>query len=155
MLQPGQPAPAFKLFDHEKKEITLEDFRGKNVLLLFFPFAFSGTCTKELCAVRDDIASYNEVNAQVLGISIDSVFVQARYRTELQLSFPLLSDFNCEAGRAYDCFYEEFIYGTKYVTKRGAFVIGKDGVIRYAEVLKNASEIPDFEAIVQTLKSLG
>ena len=84
----GQSAPEFTLYDSNKSKVRLSDFKGKNVLLLFFPQAFTGTCTKELCAVRDDISRYSNVNAQVIGISVDSVFTLAKYKEEQQYNFP-------------------------------------------------------------------
>src|SRR5690349_9631615 len=104
-LTAGQQAPAFSLYDTEKKKISLSDFSGKNILLLFFPQAFTGTCTKELCSTRDNIALYEQVNAQVLAISVDSLFTLARYKDDQQLNFPLLSDFNKDVSKAYDCLY--------------------------------------------------
>jgi glutaredoxin-dependent peroxiredoxin len=87
-LQPGQPAPDFKLVSSDKKEVALSDYRGQNVVLLFFPMAFSGVCTAELCAVRDDIASYQGLNAQVLAVSVDSPFTLAKFREDQHLNFP-------------------------------------------------------------------
>jgi peroxiredoxin len=149
----GQTAPDFKLPDTDKQFHTLKQYRGKNVLLLFFPFAFTGTCTKELCGVRDDIARYANANAEVLGISIDTHFTLKKYKAEQELPFPLLSDFNKEAIYAYDVAYDEFIL-MKGVAKRAAFLIDKEGIVRYAEVLENASEVPDFAAINEVLASL-
>lgn len=149
----GQKAPGFNLPDTNKQLHTLEQYKGKNVLLLFFPFAFTGTCTKELCGVRDDIARYNNANAEVLGISIDTHFTLKKYKEEQSLNFPLLSDFNKEAIHAYDIAYDEFIL-MKGVAKRSAFLVDKEGIVRYAEVLENASEIPDFEAINKVLATL-
>ncbi|RMF20325.1 MAG: peroxiredoxin, partial [Bacteroidetes bacterium] len=134
---------------------ALEDFQGKNVVLLFFPLAFTGVCTTELCTVRDDLSSYNDLNAQVLAVSIDTPFSLAKFKAEQNLNFPLLSDFNREVARAYDALYEEFVLGMKGVAKRSAFVIDKNGVIRYAEVLDNAGDLPNFEAIKQTLATLN
>ncbi|CAN5836699.1 peroxiredoxin [soil metagenome] len=150
----GQTAPAFKLPDTAKQIHTLEQYKGKNVLLLFFPFAFTGTCTKELCGIRDDISRYSNANAEVLGISIDTHFTLKKYQEEQALPFPLLSDFNKEAIHAYDVAYDEFIL-MKGVAKRAAFLIDKKGIIRYAEVLENASEIPDFDAINKVLEEIG
>lgn len=150
----GQNAPDFKLPDTDKQIHTLNQYKGKNVLLLFFPFAFTGTCTKELCGVRDDISRYNKANAEVLGISIDTHFTLKKYKEEQVLSFPLLSDFNKEAIHAYDVAYGEFIL-MKGVAKRAAFLIDKEGIVRYAEVLENASEIPNFEAINKVLEGLN
>jgi peroxiredoxin len=152
-ISTGQTAPDFKLPDTDKQLHTLKQYRGKNVLLLFFPFAFTGTCTKELCGVRDDIARYANANAEVLGISIDTHFTLKKYKAEQELPFPLLSDFNKEAIYAYDVAYDEFIL-MKGVAKRAAFLIDKEGIVRYAEVLENASEIPDFAAINEVLASL-
>ncbi|MBL7726369.1 MAG: redoxin domain-containing protein [Dinghuibacter sp.] len=151
----GQPAPELALFDSQKNKVTLSGLKGSNVLLLFYPQAFTGVCTKELCSVRDNIAQYNNVNATVLGISVDSVFTLAKFKEEQQLNFPLLSDFNKEAITAYDCAYDSFTdMGMKGVAKRSAFVIDREGIVRYAEVLGNAGDLPNFEAINATLDGL-
>ncbi len=152
-IEIGQKAPVFTLLDSDKNSISLEAYKGKNVLLLFFPLAFTSTCTAELCATRDDIATYNNANAQVFGISVDSRFVLGKFKEEQHLNFPLLSDFNKETSTAYDCLYEDFI-GMKGVSKRSAFVIDKDGIIRYAEVLEKASDLPNFVAIKEVLAGL-
>ena len=153
-IQTGQLAPDFSLRDNKKNKVTLSEQRGKNVVLLFFPLAFTSTCTKELCSVRDNIAFYNNTNAQVFGISVDSLFSLDKFKEEQQLNFPLLSDFNKEASRAFDSIYEDWYNDMKGVSKRSAFVIDKDGIVRYAEVLENASDVPNFEAIQQCLESL-
>jgi peroxiredoxin len=153
-IETGQQAPPFTLHDTEKKEVSLKDQEGKNVLLLFFPLAFTGVCTKELCSIRDNIASYNNANAIVFGISVDSPQTLSKFKQEQGLNFSLLSDFNKEASAAYGAIYDAFAGWMKGVSKRSAFVIDKQGIIRYAEVLENAGELPNFEAIQQTLKSL-
>ena len=150
----GQPAPEFTLFDSDKQKVSLSDYRGQNVLLLFFPQAFTGTCTKELCSTRDNIALYNEANAQVLAISVDSVFTLARYKEDQHLNFPLLSDFNKDVSAAYGALYDTFVFDMKGVSKRSAFVIDKQGLVRYAEVLEKATDLPDFSAIQKTLESI-
>jgi peroxiredoxin len=154
-LEPGQAAPDFSLFDSEKKQVTLAELRGRPVLLLFFPLAFTSVCTKELCSVRDNIAWYNTINAQVFGISVDALQTLAKFKEDQQLNFTLLSDFNKEASRAYYSIYEMFGFNMKGVSKRSAFVIDKEGIIRYAEVLENAGELPNFEAIQQVLSGLN
>jgi glutaredoxin-dependent peroxiredoxin len=155
MITIGQQAPNFTLYTSVKGEtVTLENLKGKNVLLLFFPMAFTGVCTAELCGVRDNIAMYNNANAEVLGISVDSIFTLAKYKEEQGLNFTLLSDFNKEVSTAYGCVYNDFIGWMKGVSKRSAFVIDKEGVIKYAEVLKSAGDMPNFEAINSTLASL-
>jgi peroxiredoxin len=153
-IQPGQPAPDFTLFDTEKKQITLSGLKGENVLLLFFPLAFTSTCTKELCSVRDNINWYNNAHARVLGISVDSLQTLGRFKEDQKLNFTLLSDFNKEVSTLYDTIYEMFGYNMKGVSKRSAFVIDKDGIVRYAEVLENAGEVPNFDKIQQTLGRL-
>jgi peroxiredoxin len=151
----GQTAPEFTLTDTEKKAISLADFKGKNVLLLFFPLAFTGTCTAELCATRDDIASYNTANAQVLAISVDSIFTLGKFKAEQNLNFPLLSDFNKEVSSAYGSLYDSFVFDMKGVSKRSAFVIDKEGVVRYSEVLEKAADLPNFVAIKDVLSKLN
>ncbi len=154
-LQTGQPAPAFTLHDSEKNKVSLSDYKGKNVVLVFFPQAFTSVCTAELCSLRDNISLYNTANAQVFGISVDSVFTLAKFKEEQHLNFPLLSDFNKEASIAYETIYSDWILGMKGVSKRSAFVIDKEGVIQYAEVLESAGDLPNFEAVQQTLKKLN
>ncbi|MBK7183254.1 MAG: redoxin domain-containing protein [Bacteroidetes bacterium] len=154
-IEIGQKAPSFTLNDTEKKATSLEEYKGKNVVLLFFPLAFTSTCTAELCATRDDIASYNNANAQVFGISVDSLFTLGKFKEEQRLNFPLLSDFNKEVSTAYGSLYPEFVLGMKGVSKRSAFVIDKDGIVQYAEVLENAGEQPNFIAIKEVLSKLS
>jgi peroxiredoxin len=153
-IQVGQQAPEFSLFDTDRKEVKLSELKGKNVLLLFFPFAFTGTCTKELCGVRDSLAIYNDANAEVFGISVDTPHTLKRYKEDQQLNFSLLSDFNKEAMTAYDTMYDVFSMGMKGVARRSAFLIDKEGIVRYAEVLEDAGKIPDFDAIQSVLKTL-
>ena len=154
MIETGKQAPDFSLFDTDKNKVNLGDFRGKNILLLFFPQAFTGVCTKELCAVRDDISRYNNANAVVIGISVDSVFTLKKFKEDQQYNFTLLSDFNKEVSAAYGCLYNDWILEMKGVSKRSAFVIDAAGIVRYAEVLEVAGEIPDFAAINGILDSL-
>jgi len=152
-IEIGQQAPDFSLYSSDKTRITLSELKGQNILLLFFPFAFTGTCTKELCSVRDNISLYNEANAQVFGISVDTIYSLAKYKEEQNLNFPLLSDFNKEVSAAYGCLYDRFSYDMRGVSKRSAFIIDKNGIIRYAEVLEKATDLPNFEAIQKTLEN--
>ena len=153
-IEIGQQAPDFTLFDSSKNKVTLSDQQGQNVLLLFFPLAFTSTCTAELCSVRDNISFYNNVNAKVFGISVDSLHTLAKYKADQNLNFSLLSDFNKDVSTAYGSIYEMFGYNMKGVSKRSAFVIDKDGVIRYVEILENASEQPNFKEITLILEEL-
>ena len=153
-LKVGDQAPDFKLFSSDKAEVNLSDYRGKNVVLLFFPLAFTGVCTAELCQMRDDIASYSDLNADVLGISVDSVFTLDKYKAEQSLPFSLLSDFNKATSQAYGAYYETFAFGMQGVSKRSAFVIDQNGTIQYAEVLESAGDLPNFEAVKTDRKSV-
>jgi peroxiredoxin len=154
-LTTGSKAPDFTLFNDQKQEVKLAAQQGKNVVLLFFPLAFTSVCTTELCGVRDSIASYNAADAVVYGISVDSVFTLAKFKEEQNLNFDLLSDFNKEVSKSYDSLYAQFGFGMLGVSKRSAFVIDKEGIIQYAEVLENAGEVPDFTKINETLKNLN
>lgn len=154
-LKAGDKAPDFTLPDTTKQLVTLSSLRGENVLLLFFPLAFTSVCTKELCSVRDNLATYNNANVRVLGISVDSPYSLARFREEQGLNFTLLSDFNKTVSTDYGCLYETFSLGLKGVSKRSAFLIDSGGTIRYAEVLENAGEVPDFDAIQAAMAEIG
>ncbi|MBK7387977.1 MAG: redoxin domain-containing protein [Bacteroidetes bacterium] len=150
-LQKGQQAPDFTLYNTLKQPVQLSSLKGAKVVLLFFPAAFTGTCTKELCSVRDDLSWYNNVNVKVFGISTDAVFSLIRYKAEQNLNFELLSDFNKTVCEAYGSQYDTFILDMKGVAKRSAFVIDETGVVVYAEVLDSAGDIPDFEKIKAAL----
>ncbi|MEZ4919728.1 MAG: redoxin domain-containing protein [Saprospiraceae bacterium] len=154
MLQIGDQAPDFTLRASDKSLVSLKDFEGQNVVLLFFPAAFTGVCTKELCMMRDGMAAYEKLNAQILAISVDSLFVLDKWKEEQNFNFPLLSDFNKTVSKKYDTLYKEFVFEMKGVSKRSAFVVDKTGTIRYAEVLESAGDLPNFEAIQNLLESL-
>ena len=143
------------MYNTDINKVSLSDFSGKNVLLLFFPQAFTGVCTKELCAIRDDISRYSNVQAAVIGISVDSVFTLKRYQEDQHYNFPLLSDFNKEVSALYGTLYENWILDMKGVSKRAAFIIDRSGKVQYAEVLENAGEMPDFEVINEKLDILN
>lgn len=153
-IEIGQAAPDFTLYASDKTQITLSELKGHNVLLLFFPLAFTSTCTKELCSVRDNIGWYNNANAKVFGISVDTLQTLAKYKEDQQLNFTLLSDFNKDVSKLYETIYEMFGYNMKGVSKRSAFVIDMEGIVQYAEVLENAGLIPDFKAINTILEQL-
>ncbi len=153
-LSPGDTAPDFTLYNTEKQAVSLSGLRGKKVLILFIPLAFTSTCTKELCMVRDDISEYNNLDAEVFGISVDSLYSLKKFKEEQSLNFNLLSDFNKTASEAYDSIYESFIFDMKGVSKRSAFIVDQNGIIRYAEVLENSSDIPDLAKIKQILKTI-
>ena len=144
ILKVGDKAPEFELYNTSKELVSLHSLLGKKVILLFFPAAFTSTCTRELCSMRDDYAWYNDLNAVVFGISTDMVYTLIRYKEEQKFNFELLSDYNKEVSNLYGSLYEKFSFGMRGVSKRSAFVIDEKGFISYAEVLESASDIPDF-----------
>jgi len=148
----GQPAPQFTLVSSDKKEVSLADFKGRKVVLHFFPFAFTGTCTTQLCTMRDNFGYYDGLSATILGISVDSPFTLAKFKEEYNYQFDLLSDFNKHVSVAYGALYEHFVLGLDGVSKRAAFVIDEEQNIIYAEVLEVATDLPDFEAIAAAVK---
>lgn len=150
----GQIAPDFSLFDTEKQKVSLGDFKGKNVIILFFPLAFTSVCTAELCHMSADINRYNNANVQILGISVDSLFTLAKFKSEQNIVFPLLSDFNKEASTAYNCLYNNWLFDMKGISKRAAFVLDTNGVIRYGEVLEDANNQVSFEGINKAVEQL-
>ncbi|MEN9686013.1 MAG: hypothetical protein RLZZ28_1799 [Bacteroidota bacterium] len=155
-IQVGQEAPDFTLFDTDKNKVTLAAQKGSNVVILFFPLAFTGVCTTELCNVRDNIASYNNSQAKVFGISIDSLFTLGKFKAEQNLNFPLLSDFNREAAKAFGVLYDVFpAFEMQGVSKRAAFILDKDGMVKYAEICPTPGDLPNFTAIQQVLATLN
>ena len=153
-IKVGQPAPEFSLYNTNKELISLSQFRGSNVLLLFFPLAFTSVCTAELCGVRDQLKMYESLDVQPLAISVDSLYTLGKFKQEQNLNFPLLSDFNKTVSKLYGSLYETFGFGMEGVSKRSAFLIDKEGFVQYAEVLENAGKQPDFEALQVKLRAI-
>ena len=151
-LSKGQNAPDFKLFSSELKEVSLSDFKGKKVVIHFFPMAFTGVCTTQLCTMRDTFGYYDGLGAEVLAISVDSPFTLAKFKEVNNYQFPLLSDFNKEVSKAYGAYYDEFVFNLKGVAKRAAFVLNEDHQVVYVQVLESAGDLPDFDAIRESLK---
>ena len=153
-LKKGDTAPHLELISDDLEKVKLEFPREQHVLLLFFPLAYTSVCTTELCTVKDERKEYADLNADVFGISVDSPFTLQKFKADNELSYPLLSDFNKEASRAYNALYDNFVFDMKGVSKRAAFVIDKKGVIQYAEVLEDAGQLPNFEEIKSALQNL-
>ena len=149
----GSKAPDFTLTNEERQPVKLSEQRGKPVVLAFFPAAFSGVCTKELCTFRDSFARLNQAHAQVYGISVDTFFTLKAFKDAQGYNFPLLSDFNKQAIRDYGVFNEDMI-GLKGIAKRAVFVIDKDGIVRHREVLDDARNEPNYDAVFKTLEGL-
>jgi peroxiredoxin len=146
-INKGQKAPDFKLFSTELKEVSLSDYAGKKLVLHFFPMAFTGVCTTQLCTMRDTFGYYEGLGAEVIAISVDSPFTLAKFKEDQNYQFPLLSDFNKEVSKAYGAYYDEFVFNLKGVSKRAAFVLDQNHEVVYAEVLESAGDLPDFNAI--------
>ncbi|GAA0258884.1 peroxiredoxin [Saccharothrix mutabilis subsp. mutabilis] len=151
-VEVGSQAPDFTLNDYNKQPVTLSSFRGeRNVLLVFYPFAFSGICTGELCQVRDELATYEGENVQVIGVSVDTPFSLKAWAEQQGYTFPLLSDFwpHGKVATEYGVFNE-----AAGLANRGTFLIDTEGVVRYAEV--NApGEARDQEAWKKAVAELG
>ena len=150
----GQASPDFKLFNSDKKEISLSDYKGKNLLILFFPQAFTGTCTTELCTMRDNITTYSSLNTEIVGISVDSLFTLGAYKKDQNLNFDLLSDFNKNVCKEYDSYLQDFAFGMIGVSKRSAFIVDKNGIIQYAEICEKLTDLPNFDAIKACLEKI-
>ncbi|MBL7802304.1 MAG: redoxin domain-containing protein [Saprospiraceae bacterium] len=154
-LQPGDKAPDFTLRASDKSLVKLSEQLDQNVVLLFFPLAFTGVCTKELCMMRDSLADYEQLDARILAVSVDSLYTLQKWKEEQGFNFALLSDFNKTVSKKYDSLYKDFAFEMKGVSKRSAFVIDRKGTIRYAEVLESAGDLPNFAAIKETLKGIS
>ena len=147
-------APGFKLKNGDFEDVSLADFAGKNVVLLFVPLAFSGACTQELCDISAGINAYQDLGAQVLAISVDHPFSLKAWAEKEGITIPLLSDFNKEVSKAYGAQFEDLM-GFKGIAKRSAFVVDGGGTIRYASVADDPKILPDFAAIKACLQSLN
>jgi peroxiredoxin len=150
----GTTAPNFTLKTKTPEgliDVDLNSHKGESsVVLLFFPFAFTGVCTEETCSVRDDLSAYESLNTKVYGISVDSPFAQEAMSLKENLNFPLLSDFNKEVSSKYGVLYEDFI-GFNGVSKRSAFVISTTGEITFSWSSDDPKQLPDFNAIKAAL----
>lgn len=156
-LSPGDPAPDFELFTHDIEPFSLADHRGNPVLLLFFPGAFTSVCTNEMNAVNNDRAAFGANDGvTIVGISTDSPFVLDEYRKVNDLQFDLLSDHNAEVAAAYGAKYDHDFTPMELdrIAKRSAFLVDAEGTIQYAEVLDNAGQQPDFEAVQAAIQAL-
>ena len=146
-LAVGTPAPVFKLPAKPGEEVDVGASLGREkVVILFFPLAFSSVCTEEMCHFRDDWNAWKSLGCKVFGVSIDSPFVVDKFRTELDVPFPILSDFNKTVAASYDALHAELL-GLKGVTKRAAYVIGSDGRVAYAWEAEIPKTQVDFAAI--------
>lgn len=151
-IQTGTKAPDFTLFNTDKKEVSLKDFSGKKLIINFFPAAFTGTCTEQLCTNSDALSGYNDLGADVVGVSVDMAFSLAVFKKEKNIRFDLLSDFNKTMIRDYDFYLENFSLGYKGVAKRGVVVIDENGTVIYSEETANPGVQINFDALKNALK---
>ena len=154
-LSVGSKAPDFKLFNTEKKEVSLADFKGKNLIMQFAPAAFTGVCTAQMCSSRDELANFNNMGASVIGILTDSPFTLHEFKAKNNINFDLLSDHNKEAINAYDMVLHNFALGMKNVAARGVIVVDKEGIIRYTETTKTPGDQVNFVALNEALAKLN
>ncbi|MFK7961600.1 MAG: redoxin domain-containing protein [Phycisphaerales bacterium] len=146
-IRTGDTAAPFELPHAVGQTANLaESFGSEPVVLLFFPLAFSPTCTDEMCTMRDDWNKWTEVGAKVYGITVDSPFITDKFRQDLDIPFPILSDFNTDVSRTWGACYDEF-HGMRNVPKRAAFVVAANGTVAYDWVSEDAAALPDFDAI--------
>jgi peroxiredoxin len=157
VLRIGQRVPDFSLPDADAHEKKLSEFLNKgNVVLAFFPFAFSGTCDKEMCVFRDDMSKFARIGSQVVGISVDSVYTLKVFGETYNLQLPLLSDFNRKVSKAYDALHDVWVnYGYKGVSKRAVFVVDKKGILRYRWITDNPGEEPPYDEIQSALNKIA
>lgn len=150
-LKTGNTAPDFTLPDTEGNPVSLEELTSeRKLVLLFFPLAFTSTCTEELCIARDNMKFYNALNVNLAAISVDSRYTLREFKKTENLNFPLLSDFNRDVSERYGVLYDTF-KDLQRVSKRASFVVNKKRVVEFAEVLENASSLPDFKTINKVL----
>ena len=155
-LEVGQQAPEFTLYDTDRKERSLSEFKGQNVVLAFFPGAFTGVCTTEMCTFRDRMEQFNSLNAQVLGISVDGAMSQKAFSDQNNLNFPLLSDFQRKVVSQYDVELPNFGGMEGYVAaQRAVFVLDKGGVVRYKWVGPTPGVEPDYDEVKDAVSKLG
>jgi peroxiredoxin len=149
--QVGDIAPDATVFVRPREPVQLRSYQDQPLVLLFFPLAFSGVCTKEMCTVAEDYSAWENLGARVVGISVDSPYVNQKFKEACNAKFPIVSDFNREATIAYDVVRPD-LGGLKDVSERAAFVIGRDGVIKYAWVGEHPGVFPPLEEIKEAVK---
>ncbi|MBL7743272.1 MAG: redoxin domain-containing protein [Chitinophagaceae bacterium] len=150
----GSKAPVFRLYNTDRKEISLSDYAGKTVVLQFFPAAFTSTCTEQMCSSRDELSLYNDLGATVFGISVDMPFSLKEFKQKNSINFDLLSDANKRTIHEYDMYWPNFICDIKGVAKRGVVVIDKNGVIVYTEETANPGVQVNFAELKEALEKL-
>lgn len=152
----GDKAPDFELLDVERNSRTLSEFSGGNLVIAFYPGAFTSVCTQEMCALRDSLARFNDLNTNVVGISVNDPFSNKAFSDQNQLNFPLLSDYTRKAVRDYDVALEDFAGMHGYTAaKRSVFILDKEGTIRYKWVSDDPGIEPNYDEIEISLREIG
>ncbi len=151
-VQVGQQAPDAILVSGDKKQVKISEFRGKPVVLAFFPAAFTGVCTKEMCRFRDDLSRFNSLNAEVIGISADTPFVLAEFAKQNNLTFKMLSDFNHQAMKAFGVYDPSFLGVLDGIAKRSVFVLDKNGKVVYTWVSDTPGVEPPYNEVEAGVK---
>jgi peroxiredoxin len=152
----GSDAPDFTLLTNKREKVTLSEQRGKNVVLAFFPAAFTGVCEKELCTFRDALALFNDLDAAVYGLSVDAPFANNAFAEKNQLNFPILSDYTRQAVNAYGVAHDDFAGMPGYTAaKRSVFVVDKQGKVAYAWVADVPSQEPNYDEVQAAVRQLG
>ena len=155
-VEVGQAAPDFTLYDTDRKQRSLSDFKGKKVVLAFFPGAFTGVCTTEMCTLRDQIDQFNSMNAQVIGITVDGPFAQKAWTDQNNVTYPFLSDFGREVINQYGVAFPNLAGVEGYVVaNRAVLVLDQEGVVRYKWVAPNPGTEPDYDAVKAAVSSLS
>ena len=155
MTKIGSAAPEFKLFNQKKEEVSLSNLKGKNVVLAFFPASFTGVCEKEMCTFRDAMSNFNDMNATVLGISVDAPFSNAAFATKNNLNFDILSDYGRNAVKAYGVAHDDFAGMPGYTAaKRSVFVVDKNGTLKWSWVAETPKNEPDYDAVKKAVAEL-
>jgi peroxiredoxin len=153
----GSKAPDFTLKSKQASgvvDVKLSDrFGRKNTVLLFFPLAFTGVCTKEMCDVSAGLNAYAALNADVLGVSVDSPFAQEAWAQKEKITITLCSDLNKQTAKAYGVLLDDLL-GFGATSARAAFVIDKNGVVQYSEQTPTPKDLPNFDRIKETLAKL-
>ncbi|MEK6571090.1 MAG: peroxiredoxin [Bacteroidota bacterium] len=155
-LKVGDKAPDFSLVDTDKKPRSLKEFLGKKTVLAFYPGAFTGVCQKEWCTLRDLLGAFNNLNAQVVGISVNDPFANKGFATVNNLTFPLLSDYTRQVAKAYSGVYENFAGLTGYsAAKRAVFILDANGTVKYSWVSEDPGKEPNYEEVTKALQSIA
>ena len=152
----GQAAPDFSLYDTDRQQRALSEFKGQNVVIAFFPGAFTGVCTTEMCTLRDSLSQFNSMNAQVIGISVDGAMVQKAFSDQNNLGFTVLSDFQRQAVSLYDVSLPNFAGMDGYVAaQRSVFVVDKEGIVKYKWVADSPGNEPNYEEVQRAVGQLS